>query len=426
MIVTNNDDFYLLQDVLKRNYFVFFERGQKNIEFILNNNCNQNCENCFGCSYDKEAYKNQNIFLPQGTHKYNNLLDLTDWYIDHKFVCNIIFRGCVEEEAEESFLNTLNNMYKKFKQNNIQPQSISFETKGKNIQLLKNILHIFKTIPITFIFNINGLYCDNAKENNYEDIIEFIKYYDNSIINAKINASNVKNWIVNYKWWIINLGFDNLNKLHLSETLDANWDFSSIQKYIKFLDFQVDVLAENLPDFKSYIFNNKLNFTTVQILDQQFLTNKKYYQSCLFHDGLTIDLITLKIPSCTKLNYPIFHIGEFIKENNKFIINPINISILIAKAHLKKSCTPHCEYCQYLNICEKTCYGENFKVSYNPICPIKNSCDMTIVKYNFLFFKYNSMNLLNFDEYNLDFYFKQNLKSLLDHIFKKEDNMSHE
>ena len=137
MIVTNNDDFYLLQDVLKRNYFVFFERGQKNIEFILNNNCNQNCENCFGCSYDKEAYKNQNIFLPQGTHKYNNLLDLTDWYIDHKFVCNIIFRGCVEEEAEESFLNTLNNMYKKFKQNN--KTQINNEKQSKIIFLLQKL-----------------------------------------------------------------------------------------------------------------------------------------------------------------------------------------------------------------------------------------------------------------------------------------------
>ena len=57
MIKTNKDDFYLLQDILKRNYFNFFKKGEKNIEFILNHSCNKNCSNCFSCSYDTEIYK---------------------------------------------------------------------------------------------------------------------------------------------------------------------------------------------------------------------------------------------------------------------------------------------------------------------------------------------------------------------------------
>lgn len=53
----NKDDIELIQDVLERNYFNFFRKGTKEIEFILNNNCNQNCKNCFSCSYDKDMYK---------------------------------------------------------------------------------------------------------------------------------------------------------------------------------------------------------------------------------------------------------------------------------------------------------------------------------------------------------------------------------
>ena len=417
MNIVNEDDFYLLQDILKRNYFDFFLKGDKEIEFILNNNCNQNCKNCFSCSYDRDIYKNQNIFIPTKSHKYDNLLNLIDWYIQNQFHCKIIFKGCIEEESSYDLLKTCKEVYNKFVLHNIFPKEIVFETKGKNIKLLNSILNIFnKQILITFAFNINGPYCDNEEESKYQELLNFILNNDASI-NAQINASNVAQWIKNYKWWIVNLGFNNLDKLHLSETLDSNWDFSSLQQYIKFLDFQVDILSENIPDFKNYIFNNKLNFTTIQIIDQEFLTNKRYYQSCSFHNGLTIDLSTLKIPACSKLNYPIFHVGEF---DDDFNIKPINISILVAKSHLKKSCTPHCEYCNFLNLCEKTCYGENFKVSYNPICPIKNSCNMIAVKYNFLFFKYNTMNLLNLEEYDLDPAFRKNLDILTKNIRQEE------
>lgn len=424
MNIPNKDDFYLLQDILNRNYFTFFQHGEKNIEFILNNQCNQNCKNCFSCSYDKEIYKNQDIYVPTQSNKYDNLLDLINWYIVNNFYCNIYIRGCVEEENSKIFLESLNNIYQQFISNNILPKGLYFETKGKNIQLLQSILEIFNNqIPIYFIFNINGPWCDNMEENAYDEILKFIAQYDNIIIDAKINASNVSSWIKNYKWWLFNLDFQHINKLHLTETLDAEWDYGSIQKYIRFLDFQVDILSENLPEFKKYIFDNKIPFTTIQIIDQELLSNKKYYQSCLFHNGLTFDVSTLKIPACSKLNYPIFHIGEIKKdENNNFTIYPLNISVLVAKAHLKKSCTPHCEYCQFVNICEKTCYGENFKVSYNPICPIKNSCDMTIVKYNFLFFKYKSMNLLDLENYNLKDSFKSNLLDLIPFNLKQEEH----
>jgi hypothetical protein len=65
-----------------------------------------------------------------------------------------------------------------------------------------------------------------------------------------------------------------------------------------------------------------------------------------------------------------------------------------------------------MNICEKTCYGENFLISYNPLCPIKNCCDMQHAKYNFLIYKYDKMNLFNLEDYNLTYAFKNDLIQL--------------
>lgn len=414
MINTNKDDFYLLQDILDRNYFSFFRTGNnKNIEFILSNQCSNNCENCY-MNLDSEIYKGQEIFVPTKTNKFINLMNLIDWYINNEFKCDIFLRGCIEEESID-IIEIFQNIKNKFINTDYYPQNIYIYTKIKDIPLLNKIKLIFANtnINIIYIILINGYYCDNNLylEEYYDNIIDFIKN-NNCLIKSEINSNNIINWIKNYKWWIIKLGFDNLSKLFIEEILNNNWDLESIQNYLNFLDFQVDFLSQNLNNFPDYIFQNKLNFTTIQILDQEILTNKNYYQNCSFHNNLAIDISTLKMPICHKLNYPIYHIGEFLQDGKNLIINPINIAALVTKAHLKRSSTPHCEYCTYLNLCEKTCYGENFKVSYNLLCPIKNSCNLIKSKYNFLFYKYNLMNLLNLENYNLNNTFKKDLSNI--------------
>lgn len=420
MMVQNNiDDIYLFQDILDRNYFNDFRHGEKNIEFLLNNNiCSHNCKNCY-LNTDKEIYKNQNIFSQVGTNKFNNLLKLIDWYISNNFCCNIYIKGCLEEENIDEVLRCFTEIHNKFININLKPKEIYIYTKGLNLNLLKNILLIFNNsdIKIIPIFLINGYYCDEQNlytEKQYLDLIDFIK---NNIckIHAEIDADNVQKWIQNYKWWILSLGIDNCNKIYLTEVLNDAWTQEAISSYINFLDFQVDFLSENIKNFQEIIFlENALNFSTIQLIDQEILTNKKYYQNCLFHMGITIDISTLKIPTCSKLNYPIFHIGEFSLEDNNadLKLNPLNLTLLIPKAHLKRSCTPHCEYCDYISLCKKTCYGENFKVSYNPLCPIKNSCDLTKAKYNFLIYKYNLLNLLDFKNLNLNYSFEKIIKKI--------------
>lgn len=422
MITPNIDDFYLLQDILNRNYYNDFKKGKKTIELLLQSN-KLSLNSCSNCDIvESPLYPNQDIFTPTHSDKFTNLQTIVDWYLDNEFNCNIEFNGCIEDEEEISFLNALEQLIFKFNINkkNKFPRYIIFHTQMKNIEFIQKVHNLFdnnKIKPIFYI-HINGYYCDNnIQEQYYDKIFEYTKNKPMFYYSVNIDSSNIKNWIQNYKWWVIHLGLENfLQQMYFNETLNDKWDYDNIQNYLEFLDFQIDFLSENLINFNQYIFNDISNDfnkpVTIQLLDQEILTNKKYYQNCLFHNGITIDLLTLKLPACCKLNYPIYHIGEFVYENNEIIIKPLNVSLLIPKAHLKRSSTPHCEYCHYLNICDKTCYGENFKISFNPLCPIKESCTLQQCKYDFLIHKYSKMDLFNLDDYNLDNTFQRDLTEI--------------
>lgn len=425
----NNDDFYLLIDVLERNYFKYFRKGIKTLELLLSSNNLLNvCSNC--TLQTNELYPNQNIFEPRlNSNKFDNLLLLIDWYIKNEFICDIEFNGCLEDENNDNLYNTLSIILNKFKQvkNNKHPNAIIFHTKMKNINLIKTIEQLFEDSDIRpcFYIHLDGYYCDNNySEKEYNDIINYTIGNTHFYYKAIINNKNINNWINNYQWWISKLGLNNfLSQMYLDETLNDKWDYNSVNEYINFLNFQIDYLINNLDNFNSYIFENIStgfnNPLTIQLLDQEILTNIKYYQNCAFHNSVIIDLATMKIPACCQLNYPIYHLGEFNLEENNLVIHPLNLSISIPKAHLKRSSTPHCEYCLYLNLCEKTCYGENFKVSYNPLCPIKESCYLKQHKYCFLLSKYQKLNLLNLEDYNLTEAFKKDIAQIIAQINKK-------
>lgn len=416
MITPNIDDQILFQEMLERNYFNNFKKGNRNIEFLLSTD--ETLSICTNCStQNSDLYPQQDIFIPTKTNKFQNLKSLLKWYMDNQFQCDIHFNGQIEKENISQIIECLDYLktYIYFQ----KPIDIIFNTKMENINIIDQIYNNLKDHPYInpiFYIHLNGYYC--GPQIDYIPIFNYIKDKTCFYFKLDLNSTNVKNWIKNYKWWIVNFGLENfLNYAYFNEHLNNDWNYESIQDYLNFLDFQIDFLYENLKEnFNQIIFNkihNKYNNSiNISLIDQQILTNQKHYQDCLFHNGLSIDLTTLKIPACSKLNYPIYHIGEFKYINDKFTIVPLNISLTVVKSHLKKSSTPHCEFCKYMNICEKTCYGENFLISYNPLCPIKNCCDMQHAKYNFLIYKYDKMNLFNLEDYNLTYAFKNDLIQL--------------
>ena len=132
----NIDDFYLLLDILERNYFKHFRKGVKTLELLLSSNNLLNiCSNCTLCA--EELYPNQDIFKSNSnTNKFENLLILIDWYIKNEFICDIEFNGCLEDEDNNILYNTLAIILTKFKQTqyNKHPNKIIFHTKMKNIK----------------------------------------------------------------------------------------------------------------------------------------------------------------------------------------------------------------------------------------------------------------------------------------------------
>ena len=53
--------------------------------------------------------------------------------------------------------------------------------------------------------------------------------------------------------------------------------------------------------------------------------------------------------------------------------------------HLKRSSTPHCEICPYINLCSGFCFANSYKKCFNPAIPIKESCILKKSKYSFIF-----------------------------------------
>jgi hypothetical protein len=135
----------------------------------------------------------------------------------------------------------------------------------ENINIIDQIYNNLKDHPYInpiFYIHLNGYYC--GPQIDYIPIFNYIKDKTCFYFKLDLNSTNVKNWIKNYKWWIVNFGLENfLNYAYFNEHLNNDWNYESIQDYLNFLDFQIDFLYENLKEnFNQIIFNkihNKYN-----------------------------------------------------------------------------------------------------------------------------------------------------------------------
>lgn len=406
MINIINDDILLINDILDRNYYSYFKEGKKGIKIIFNDIIKEPPEKI------QKLYLNQNTYKKTKTEKNQNLNMLIDWYINNNFLCDLYFYNI--DFSQESIL-ILKTAIEKFNNSYVFPKNIYFYCSLKDIEQIKKIQEDIKVKYINFIycFEINGKYCDfNLYSDQDYKILQNLMQTEKCKIFSEINSTNIKYWIQNFKWWIINFGPDIIYNIQLNEKLDETWDEQSIMFYFSFLDFQIDYFHDFFTEsiFKEKCFKDKIPFSTFQILDKEILTNKKYYKDCDFHNLLTIHLNSLNILPCYNLDYIDFHIGNFIIENNKITqVMPKNISMLITTCHLKRSSTPHCEYCNLLNICDGPCYANNYLNSYNVLCPIRESCNLIQNKIKFILYKFKKMNININSLNNLNETFKKDL-----------------
>ena len=110
--------------------------------------------------------------------------------------------------------------------------------------------------------------------------------------------------------------------------------------------------------------------------------------------SLTVRVADLSTAPCHRLFYPELIIGEFIVNDNKITgFNSKCPELFIMKEHSDKTSLPHCENCQFVNICPGHCFGAAYENCDNPLVPPKTVCDLFIAKYTFLIIKYEQLGL---------------------------------
>lgn len=409
-MTTMNENKQFLNDVLYRNYFLDFKRNDahKQIDFIfpIKDKISTN---------HLQLNNNFNFDIIS-----NNLKQLVNWYKENNFKCIINLKNIDDFLSNDyiSLLDTFLNL------NDVHLNLYTNMSFLNNFELTKLIITYIQklqnnNIYIHFNINLDGLYCDNINsEEFYNKLLTFLSNYEYWEFFSYITPENIENWIQNYQWWISKLDVSCLDKIHLIEDTNKNWSLEAIQNFISFIDFQVDLLSGVLKDnFQNFIFNQleekKICFTNIQLINQGIMDNSKYYRDCAFHNSLSIDLSNLKLLLCGNINYKNFSIGHF----NGIDWEPEIVELSMLTTHLKRSSTPHCEKCQFIELCPGFCYAKSFDYIYNPLIPIRQYCNLITAKYNFLIYKYITLDLFDFSKVNnIPPYFEKYLKDLITRI----------
>lgn len=395
----------LLNDMLKRNYYHPFRYlgNKKSLYFVAGTGEVNTCT-CGTYSYINEMSPNITTNFYQIPH---NLEMLIDWYKSKNFQCDIHiknFDNIIKYGITDAVFNAF---YDKFKENAFTHPRVIYIYSNMNwlmdevkTQTILDYIEKFAQIKINLEFKvlINGYYCDDDKYTDefYEKLIQFIIKYSCEV-QAQITPDNVENWIQNYKWWVSVLDAWAFVKVKLIENKNINWTKDKISYYISFLDFQIDFLKDNMPNFIRLAFSKETDicFTTVRLYDQGIIDNSSYYQDCDLFNGLHIDLTNLNLILCPRLNYKDFIIGHQNPNAEKIEDwEPDKVELLLISTHLKRSSTPHCELCNSIGFCDGFCLGESFSKILNPLIPVKEGCDFSISKYSFLLYKYKKINYL--------------------------------
>lgn len=414
------EDDELITDIIKRNYYNVFlqENSPKHLELIINRkNINSKCYGCFN-NTETEMYPHIDFTENNYDKIYENFTAILKYYDKNNWHCPIEINGVDWSNSEncERFLILLQNLANRTSVN--FPKKIIINTDFKEFIDNGNDLNkrwrrryeAFKKQGINLFFNIhaNGLYCDDNgfDEKFYNTLLFWINSYHLDLHSIKIisyiRPSNVKNWIKNYDWWLKSLGDLAFNIIELREEKTENWTYDLIAEYNLFLKHQIEILINKFPsEFESIIFDNKKDFTfqNISILENRYLINDKKNNNCNFFKNLTIDLTTMNIVPCAKINYEDFACGQYIIKNNEIAsIRAKNIPIIIFNTHLKQSCMPHCENCCHIEFCSGHCLGESYNKCYDPLVPIREFCDLSKTKINFLIYVYSTLGLLTKDK----------------------------
>lgn len=356
-----HQDNILLRDILERNYYKSFKKG--------NNNC-KNFNLSFFYVNDYTNFK----FIPgyESLEEKNDLSKILsnwslflDWYSANEFYTNL-------EIHDDILLNNsdfLEKILLVLEQKKIDYKSLIVYVNVDIINDLKSLELLRKNTKTQFVFN--------TKINLFSKLVSELKVTANpsEIINILIPPGLTSKQLIQYQQEIFQ---SDLNVNRYIEVDSINWTNEWIDEYLDYIRFWMNFLQTPEDLFKS---NSPINIT-----DQHNIDNENCKTNCSLQNSLSILIVNLSINMCHKFQYDDQVIGYLIPDETEILtIESKILPISMITTHLKRTSTPHCETCSFIGVCKGFCFVNSYNRCFNPVIPLKESCDLKKAKFTLIF-----------------------------------------
>lgn len=295
---------------------------------------------------------------------------------------------------------------------------MQFITNDEQIKKVEYQIERLSSLNILFSLSasVDGKFCDFGRTENddefYNKLRDFLVKYDLKI-HPMVSATNIKYWKDNRNWWMNNFPPEISYDIMSLEVRNEQWDNESIQHLVNYCDYLINWnfynrFNQNKKEFLEYVlcvnpkensetkvYNNTYNIISLNYIDTNGNDDKI---SCSLNHTLNIRLADLSLGLCHRLFYPELTFGKYrIDENDEISdFETTNVSLLILKTNIKKSCLPHCENCVFQGVCPGHCLGSSYENYRNCLVPGMEVCNMYKSKLSFLIYKFYHLGL--FDE----------------------------
>ena len=411
-------DKFLANDFLNRNFYQFFQHGLKKIELFITGACKANCDYCYLKKNQKDLYP---IALQKEDIIIKNLQLVLDWYVENKFNCVLdIFSAewlttPIADKVFDCFYNTFKNVEPKYRPKLILcADNMQFLKDDEATEKIKYQIERLRSLGIDLPISasIDGKYCDYGRTENddefYLKLNDFMEEY-NLLMHPMISSDNIKYQIENNRWFTKTFSprIAAPGRMMTLEVRDNSWNEESISQLIQYCDYLTDTVFNYFEQDKERMLrfvlklpyknnNPKEDYPSYDIigLNPVRIDSNDDDWSCSMSGTLCIRLGDLSVAPCHRQFYDELLYGHFNVEDNKIKdFEPKNLSLFIANTHLKKTCSPHCENCKFVGVCIGYCQGAAYETYNIPWIPPINTCKMYRAKLTFLIYKYYLMGL---------------------------------
>lgn len=423
----------LLKTILNQRFFEpwSYDYGDKyslkndaHLEIYITNICNQHCSYCYLVQYP-------DLYPVNGDNKeliLHNLRLLYDWICDNNYhieKCEFFTGEIWHTQFGWEVLDITLEYLRKGMPIDwfMTATNFSFIETDKALQKMNYYLSQFKECGHNLILSCS---CDGAiieqysrptnngyirDEKYWDRMFEFCKVH-NFYFHPMVSATNVKDWIENYKWWEENCkkwGLSAHSFLTMLEVRNDDWTDESIQDYCNFLNFLLEdrmKKADNDVAILSYrLFGIRPEVDTTH---DEFKNECGYipfglpesdnFQGCTLCTDLTIRLGDLAICPCHRSAYNQYLYGKFVVQDDKIVdieaINPqVAIKVLMSNLHV---CYNACDTCIFNKCCIHGCIGSQIEYTGDPFFVVPGVCKFLKAKYSFLMKKYKELGIIDY------------------------------